>query len=50
MFENSKEVKIKHIYEAIVNARNIYEDSKKKDIERFKVAFEDLITEEGLEI
>ena len=50
MFENSKEVKIKHIYQAIVNARNIYEDSKKKDIERFKVVFEDLITEEGLEI
>ena len=49
-FENSKEVKIKHIYEAVKNARNVYEDSKKKDLEKFKVAFEDLIKEENLEI
>src|SRR5574344_169673 len=49
-FENSKEVKIRHIYQAIVGARNVYEDAKKKDIERFKVSFADLIKEEGLEI
>lgn len=50
VFENSKDVKIRHIYEAIVNARNIYEDSKKKDLEKFKIDFADLISEEGLEI
>ena len=50
MFENSKEVKIKHVYEAIKNARNIYDDSKIKAIENFKVKFKDLIEEEGLNI
>ena len=50
VFENSKDVKIRHIYQAIVNARNIYEDSKKKDIEKFKIDFADLIAEEGLEV
>ena len=50
VFENSKEVKIRHIYQAILNARNVYEDSKKKDLARFKVEFADLIKEEGLEI
>lgn len=50
VFENSKEVKIRHIYQAIVNVWNIHEDSKKKDIEKFKIDFVDLIAEEGLEI
>ena len=50
VFENSKEVKIKHVYEAVVNARNIYDDAKKKEIIRFKEEFKDLIQEEGLVI
>jgi ATP-dependent Clp protease ATP-binding subunit ClpA len=50
VFENSKEVKIRHIYQAIVNARNIYEDAKVKDIERFKQEFADLIKEEKLTV
>ena len=50
LFDNSKEVKIKHVYEAIKNARNIYEDAKLKEIERFKEVFSDLILEEGLQI
>ena len=49
MFENSKVVRIKHVYEAVVNARNIYEDAKQKEIIRFKEVFKDLIEEEGLE-
>ena len=32
VFENSKEVKMKHVYKAIVNANNIYPDAKKKDM------------------
>lgn len=50
VFENSKEVKIRHIYEAVKNAKNIYEDAKIKEIERFKEIFKDLILEENLEI
>ena len=50
VFENSKEVKIKHVYEAVKNARNIYDDAKVKEMERFKEVFKDLIIEEGLVI
>ena len=47
LFENQKEVRIKHFYYAIRDARNIYEDSKKKDIEKFKEIFADIIKEEN---
>lgn len=50
VYENSKEVRIKHIYKAICNAKNIYEDAKKKEIEKFKVEFKDLIEEENVDL
>lgn len=50
LFDNSKEVKIKHVYEAVKNARNIYDDAKVKEIARFKEVFKDLIAEEQIEL
>ena len=50
LFDNEKEVKIKHVYKAIVHARNIYEDAKKKEIARFKVEFKDLLDEEQVNL
>ena len=50
VFENSKVVKMKHIYKAIVSANNIYPDAKKKDIERFKVEFKDMLDEEKVDL
>lgn len=50
LYDNEKEVKIKHIYQAICNAKNVYEDVKKKEIERFKVEFKDLIAEENINL
>ena len=50
VYDNEKEVKIKHIYKAIVNARNIYEDAKKKEIVIFKENFKDLILEENVDL
>ncbi len=50
LYDNAKEVKIKHVYKAICNAKNIYEDVKKKEIERFKVEFKDLIDEEQVDL
>ena len=50
LFDNETEVKTKHFYKAICNARNIYEDAKKKEIERFKVEFADLIREENVDL
>ena len=46
-FENSKEVKIKHVYDAIKSAKNVYEDVKVKELEKFKEEFKDIIQEEG---
>ena len=50
VFENAKEVKMKHFYKAIVNANNIYPDAKKKDIEKFKVDFKDMLTAENVDL
>lgn len=50
LFDNEKEVRIKHIYKAICNAKNVYEDVKVKEIERFKVVFADLIREENVNL
>ena len=50
VYDNESTVKIKHIYKAICNARNIYEDVKVKEIERFKEEFKDLIIEEQVDL
>ena len=50
VFENSPEVRIKHIYEAVKNAKNIYPNSLKKEIEKFKVQFKDMLEQENVEI
>lgn len=50
LFDNLEEVRIKHIYKAICNARNVYEDVKKKEIERFKIEFADLIRDENVNL
>ena len=50
VFDNEKVVKIKHVYKAICNARNIYEDAKRKEIARFKEEFADLIREEKVDL
>ncbi len=50
LYDNENVVSIKHIYKAICNARNIYEDAKIKEIARFKEVFADLIEEENLNL
>lgn len=50
LFDNEHVCKIKHIYKAICNARNVYDDAKTKAIEKFKVDFADLISEEGVDL
>lgn len=50
LFENETEVKMRHVYKAICNAKNIYEDAKKKEIVRFKEEFADLIKEENVNL
>lgn len=50
LYDNNHVVTIKHFYKAICNARNIYEDAKLKEIERFKVEFADIIRNEGVDL
>lgn len=50
LYDNKKEAKMEHVYKAIVNARNIYQDAKDKAIAKFKLDFFDLIQEEGLNL
>jgi ATP-dependent Clp protease ATP-binding subunit ClpA len=50
LFDNENVCRIKHIYKAVVNARNVYEDAKKKSIEKFKKDFADLIEEEKVNL
>ncbi len=50
LFDNESYVSIKHVYKAICNARNVYEDVKLKEIERFKIEFHDLIEEENVDL
>lgn len=50
LFENEEVVRIKHVYKAICNAKNVYDDVKVKEIERFKIEFKDLILEEHMDL
>ncbi len=50
LFDDENVCRIKHVYKAVCNARNIYEDAKKKAIEKFKEDFEDLIREENVDL
>ena len=50
LFDNENVCRIKHIYKAVCNARNVYEDAKRKSIEKFKVDFSDLINEENVDL
>ena len=50
LYENATEVRIKHIYKAIMRSKAIYEDSKVKEVARFKELFKDLIIEENVDL
>ena len=50
LYDNLDKASIKHVYKAIVNAKNVYPDAKAKAIEQFKVDFKDLITEENVNL
>ena len=50
LFENSPVVKLKHFYKAICNTKNIYPDALKKEIEKFKIQFKDMIESERVNL
>ena len=50
LYDNDKIVRTKHFYKAVCNAKNVYEDVRLKEIERFKEVFKDLIEAEGVNL
>ncbi len=50
LYDNTKNVTLKHFYKAICNAKNIYDDARRKEIERFKIEFSDIIKNEGVDL
>ena len=50
VFENAKEVRIKHIYKAVCNAKNIYPDALKKEIAKFKETFAEMLADENVDL
>ncbi|NLC48456.1 MAG: ATP-dependent Clp protease ATP-binding subunit [Tenericutes bacterium] len=50
LYENSPKVTIKHFYRAICRTKSVYEDAKIKEIAKFKVLFDDLLTEEQVDL
>lgn len=47
VYENKNILNITHIYKALKNSKNIYEDAKRKGIIEFKERFNDIILEEN---
>lgn len=47
VFENKNVLNITHIYDALKNSKNVYEDAKRKGIIEFKEKFKDIIEEEN---
>lgn len=50
LFENATEVRIKHVWQALKNARNIYPDAKVKEMEKFKETFAEMLAEENVDL
>ena len=50
LYDNEKVVTTKHFYKAICNAKSVYEDVRKKEIEKFKVEFADFIRNENVDL
>ena len=50
LFDNSDEVKFKHIYEAIKSTKAVYPDVIRKELITFKDKFKEELQEEGVEV
>ena len=50
LFDNSKEVKFRHIYEAIKSTKAVYADGIRKELIVFKDKFKEELANEGVEV
>ena len=49
LYENASEVKVVHFLKAIKRTKAVYDDTKEKEIEKFKKEFKDLLEEEHVD-
>ena len=49
-FDNSPHLTLQHVYKACMNFKNVYEDAKRKDMEKFKEEFKDILVEERVNL
>lgn len=49
-FDNAEHMTLKHIYQACMNFKNVYEEAKRKDMIKFKEEFKDIIEEEHINL
>lgn len=50
VFDDAKEVRIKHIYKAVCNAKNIYPDALAKEVAKFKETFAEMLEDEVVDL
>ena len=50
LFENSKELRLKHVYKAVCRTKAVYDDAKEKELVNFIEIFKDIIAQENLDL
>ena len=50
LFENTNELRLRHVYKAICRTKAVYEDAKEKAILSFKEIFNELIVQENVDL
>ncbi len=50
LFENAKELRLKHVYKAICRTKSVYDDAKEKAIVEFAETFKDMIAAENVDL
>ena len=50
LFENAKELRLKHVYKAICRTKAVYDDAKEKALVEFQEVFKDMIEQEHVDL
>ena len=50
LFENAKELRLKHVYKAICRTKAVYDDAKEKALIEFQETFKDMIEQEHVDL
>lgn len=50
LFENTKELRLRHVYKAICRTKSVYDDAKEKALVEFAETFKDMIAQENVDL